>query len=303
MIYNKLQKFGREKDWYRTKSAIFGNYEGYLFNISQGGIMSNPQFKHITCQTEPMSDNQITELRQLLDNNKKSIKYDLSEVGLDFISVTFYESFLPTKAAKLNETLDFFVKELSERHIKSPFSSESSLNHYNLSGTGVLLTQQEFIKQASEIEQAETLDKLNRHSYLNGFLGSLLYSLPIIILWILVAYYLERLGSGLGVIIALVGSLGYDKFKGKLGFWTKWLLILSNVLVIFLANVAVLVFTLWQLDVPFEQMADVYESENGLQKMFKTNLFISMLLGIIGWFWIVSNVETKRNFIEEAKKL
>jgi hypothetical protein len=303
MLYKKLQRFGREKNWYRTQNSIFGIHKGYLFNIYQGNFMSSPQFKHIVCQTEPIADAEVVELRQLFEANKKSIKYDVAEVGHDFVSITFYENWSFTKATKLDETLDFMAKELSERAIKSTISSENNLNHYDMSGRGVVLTQQAFIKQKSELEQAETLDKLNERGYLHGFIGSLVYSLPMIILWALLAYYLERLSTGLGVIIALVGNLGYEKFRGKFGFWTKWLLVLSNIMVIFLASIASTVFMLWQADVPFDQMLNLYNFNVELQKMVHTNLFISMLMGVIGWLWIVLNVETKKNYMEEARKL
>jgi hypothetical protein len=71
MIYNRLQKYGRKKGWYRTEDAIFGNYEGFLVNIFQNGTMTGRQFKHIICQTEQMLDTRILELQQVLDDNKK----------------------------------------------------------------------------------------------------------------------------------------------------------------------------------------------------------------------------------------
>ena len=303
MIYNKLQKFGREKGWYRTKMSIFGIYNNYLFNIYQGNVTSSPQYKTIVCRTEKMSENQALEIKQLLTDNKKSIKYDLLEVGIDFISITFYENLLPTKAAKLDETLNFISKELSDRNIKSKYNCAGNLTHYDLSGEGVLLSQQDFISQSSEIGQIDTMDKLEKHSYLNGFIGSLIYSLPIIILWVLLAVYLERLSTGLGVVIALAGSFGYEKLKGKLGFWSKWIIVLSNLIVIFLANVAVIAFILWREDVPFSEMLNLFQVNSELQKFFKTNLFISGMLGVIGWLWLIFNFDTKVNFIEEARRL
>ena len=301
MIYNRLKKFAREKGWYGTKKSVFGIFNNYLFNIYQGSITSSQQYKVVFCRTETMLESQILELIELLKNNKKALKYDLFEVGSDFISITFHANYIPVKTAKLDETLNFLSKELSDRNIESKYHSGD--NYCNLSGEGILLNQQEFIRIASEIEQNNSMEKLEKHSYLNGFIGSLIYSLPNIILWVLVAVYLERLSTGLGLIIALAGSFGYEKFKGKLGFWTKWLLIMSNLIVIYLANITSTIFMLWRLDVPFDQMYDVLKTDLELQKYFNTNLFISMLLGIVGWLWIIFNFETKKNYLEVAQKL
>jgi hypothetical protein len=302
MIYNKLQKFGRDKGWYRTESSIFGNYKGFLVNIFQGGITGN-QFKLIICQTEPMLDSRILELQQILDDNKKIIKFNSGEVGSDFISIYFREDFSSIKAAKLDETLDFIIKILSDRHIKSVISTQSALTHYNLSGKGYIFTQNQFLEYSTSIEHTKTTDKLSYHSYLNGFFGSWVYSMPIIILWVLLAYYLETLSTGLGIIIAFAGSYGYEKFNGKIGFWTKWLLILSNVLVIFLANIAVMAFTLGQAGVPVGEMLNLFNVNPEVQNNFKTNLFISLILGIIGWLQIAFSYDLKGEYIEEAKKL
>jgi hypothetical protein len=303
MIYNKLKKFGQEKGWYRTERSVFGMHNGYFFNIYQGNMMSSPQYKTIICRTEAMLESQVFELEQLLTENKKSIKYDLLEVGIDFISITFHENFSFTKAAKLDETLNIISKELSDRNIKSKYNYSEKMDYYNLSGEGVLLSQKDFINQSSKIGQMEAMDKLENHSYFNGFIGTIIYSLPIIILWVLLAVYAERLSSGMGMLVALTGSFGYEKFKGKLGFWSKWIILLSNIALIFLANVGVIAFILWRMSVPFDQMLDLFKTDFELQSFFKTNLLISIVIGAVGWFWLLFNFNTKRNYIEKAEKL
>ena len=60
---------------------------------------------------------------------------------------------------------------------------------------------------------------------------------------------------------------------------------------------------LWRLDVPFDQMYGLLKTDSELQNYFNTNLFISMMLGTIGWLWIIFNFETKKNYIEEAQKV
>jgi hypothetical protein len=303
MIYNKLQKFGREKGWYRTESAIFGNYKGFLINIFQGGIMSSPQYKHIICEIEPLTDSQVMDLQKVLDDHKKTLKFAIGEVGKDYIALTFHENLSYIKAAKLDETLEFILKTLNERGIRSTLNEKSTLTAYNMCGKGFLLTQNQYLENVNAIEEGKIAHRLSRPNYLNGFIGSLIYSLPIIILWVLLAYYLERISTGFGVLIALAGSYGYEKYNGKIGFWTKWLLIVSNVLVIVLANICVMAFTLSQLGVSIDEMLDIFNRNALIQKDFKTNLFISLMLGIIGWLQIAFSHDLKGDYIEEAKKL
>lgn len=282
---------------------MFGIDNNYLFNIYQSSLTSSPQFKTIVCRTENLSENQVSDIRLLFEGKKKGIKYNVFEVRLDFISITFYENLSFTKSDKLNETLRLISEELLVRKIKPKYTSEGSSYYYNFSGEGVILSKSDFNRLSGEITQAENQNELDRHSYLNGIWGSLLYSLPVIVLWVLLAIYLERLSTGLGLIIAWLGYLGYEKFNGKLGIWTKWILIISNIIVIILANITTTYFMLWRLDIPANQIFNVMVNDTEVKKYFYDNLAISMILGIVGWLWIVVNIKTKRNYIKEAEKL
>ncbi len=303
MIYNRLKKLGQAKGWYRTQSSIFGIHNQFLFNIYQSGIMSSPAFKCIVCRTEPMSEDSAGALRTLLESNKKNGNYDLVEVGTNYISVTFYEHLLPTKVARLEQMLDLLSNELLQRNLKSFYKTAENLNYYDLSGEGVFLSTQGFIAKASEMGQNNFEEGLERHSYFQGFIGSLIYSLPVIFLWVVTALFLERLSSGFGTIIALLGHVGYERFKGKLGLGSKWILIVSNLLVIFLANIVTTGFMLWRLGVSTGQMLNLWRTDASVQKIFESNLVISLILGMVGWLYILFSVDTSKKFIKEAQKL
>ncbi len=266
-------------------------------------MTSNSQYKTIHCRTKKMLNTQVQDLKSYLYENRKVIKYNLYEVGSDFISISFYENISFTKKAKLIEGLDFIVLILATRNIESKYDTSSELNFYDLNGEGVLMSSNEYIRLSSEIGQKISKEQLNQNSYLKGFIGSMIYSFPLVFVWILLEIYFELLSTGLAILVTIFGSLGYKKFNGKKNKWTKIVLISSNLVIIILANVLILILHFLQMNIPFNKMQAYFINNSEAQNVFGINLFISIIVSLVAWLWIIFDFIVKDNFIIEARKL
>ena len=269
--------------------------------------MSNPQFKAIVCKPIKLENGQKESLQTSLEINKYKFGYKIFDIGENYLNITYHEIITGTKNKKLEETLEFISGELNQHNVPK-FESENNnnsteLGYYNLSGEGVILNKEDYEATKNQFDRINEQEKLERSSYMNGFIGSLLFSLPVIILWVLVAIYFEVFSSAMAILIAIGGYYGYEKFNGKLGIWTKWILVFSNIIVIFLANIGTIYFQLRQYNISFGETLSMIQNNNETQTSFFANLAISLTLGIVGWLWIISSVNTKRNFIQKAEKL
>jgi hypothetical protein len=234
---------------------------------------------------------------------KKTIKFDVGEVGSDFVAISFNEHWSSLKTSKLDETLEFIVKMLSNRGIKSVISPQGESGYYNLNGKGYILTQSQFKEFKEGIEYGKTAQKISYHSYLNGFLGSWMYSMPVVALWVFSTPYLGNKSLGFAFIVPFSVDFGYDNFNGKIGFWTRWLKPVSTILVVILANIAVTAFNIQQSGVPFTEILAYYKSNAVTQYIFKGNLISSQILGALVWLQTIFSSDNNEDYVVEAQKL
>lgn len=302
MLTKKLKAFGKEHNWYKTTGAVFGLYKDYSFSIYQSDLSSSPQTKTIVATFDNITEAQQQDLTVFLKENKKAYSYKHFEVGQDYLSIVFIENLRRVKNEKLNQLLEFIVEELQRIDVPK-INDPASLGYYNLSGKGVLLTPSEYEKIKQDATRQQSKDKLERTSYIQGFFGAFLFTIPVIILWVIVAFYFNYLIAALAIFIAIAASFGYNKFKGKLGVGTKWSIALATILGIFVANIITMILELNYLELDLGQRLQLIFSNEEVRSIFLQNLGMSMVFGALGIWWIVSSVETKPFYIEHAEKL
>jgi hypothetical protein len=217
MVNKNLIEFGRRKAWHQTQEQIFGLFEGYQCSISGSGWMDNPRQTVVSCMFADIDIDQRNKLFAFLDENKKKLGYKEQEVQNVYVLLVFNDSWKSTKPKTLDSALTILTTELKRLNIQPGFSEGhtdfSRYNYYNHSGLGIMLQPDDYEAVSQEINRENKQRLLERTSYISGVGGALLYALPVIIVWVLVAYFFNIITSIGGIIISLAAYYGYDKFK------------------------------------------------------------------------------------------
>ena len=307
MIFPKAKKIARELDWHKTKNGVFGLYKGYFFNVGDGSLLSNPQFKYVTATTDILTEEQKLQIKTKLEANKKSLKFSSFEIGDHDIFFQFLENLTFTKLKTVYSLFDFLVdifKKLSipEQNKCHNCGAKDDIWYYELNDSGVLLCNSCFRQTETNYCEIEREKFLEEKNYLTGFFGSVLFSIPGIIAWVLVAVYLERLASAMAIVIAFLGLKGYDYFKGRRGKLTKYVIVLSNMACILIANITTIIVLLVNEGLTFNQsLAEIQTNEVAKDLLYK-NTMISFVLAFFIWVWILFILKDKKLTIKPASK-
>ena len=307
MIFPKAKKIAKKLNWHKTKNGVFGLYKGYFFNIGDASIMNNPQFKYVILKTDILSEQQEQQLRSEINKNKEILKFTNLRIGTNSIYIQFIENFSFTKLKTVYSLLDFLVDLCKQLNISEYYkchncTTKENLDFYYLNNDGLLLCSSCFSELEKQFQESERIRLSEYKSHFAGFLGAILFSIPGIIVWVLIAVYIGLISSGMAAITAFMGLKGYEYFKGRDSKLTKYLIILCNIISILIANIATIVFLLVKEGLTIGQSFQELEVNSLAQDIFFKNSFISFVLGCCAWIWILSQIKQKAMTIKLAEK-
>lgn len=307
MIFPKAKKIAKELKWHKTKSGVFGLYKEYFFQVGDSGLLSSLQYKYVVATTDPLSDEQIKQIYSELEANKKKLKFTTYEFGDKGILFQFAEIFTYTKLETVYSLLDFLVElfkkiGISEQSKCHNCGTKENTNYYEMNDAGTILCNScfsEIEKNYFEVEQNNTFEEKN---YFIGFLGSVAFSIPGIIIWILVAVYLDRLASAIAIVIAYLGVKGYQYFNGRYGKLTRYIIVISNIACIIIANIATIITLLINDGLTFSQSLYELQSNEVVKDLLFRNVMISLVLAFLVWIWLFSQFKYEKLNIKLAEK-
>jgi hypothetical protein len=307
MIFPKAKKIARELDWYKTKDGVFGLYKGFFFNVGDGSLLSNPQFKYVSSTTDTLTEEQKLQLKTELDANKKVLKFSNYEIGDNSILFQFLENLTFTKLKTVYSLFDFLVDLFKKLNIPEQSKCHScgtkdSIKYYDLNDSGVMLCSPCFRQIENSYYETERATFSEEKNYLIGFLGSIVFSIPGIIAWVLVAVYLERLASAMAIVIAFLGLKGYHYFKGQHGKLTKYVIVFSNILSILIANIATIIAMLINEGLTLNQSFVELQTNEAAKDLLYKNTMISFVLAFFIWIWLLFILKDKKLTIKLADK-
>lgn len=308
MIFPKAKKIAKELNWFKTTDGVFGLYKNYFFNITDSSLFSSPQYKFVTATVDNLTEEQTKSVVTELDSNKKELKFTNYEINQNSISFVFTENLTYTKIKTVYALLDFLVTlfnklNVSEQNKCHNSGEKESIDFYNLNETGVILSNKSFTDIKKEYEKIENTRKANEKNHIAGFLGSIIFSIPGIIIWVLVAVYLDRLASAMSIVIAFFALKGYEYFKGQESKWKKYLIVVSNIISIVVANIATVTFMLVNQGLSIgEAFAEFQVNQNAID-IFKQNTFISFILAFFVWIWLLFAIKENKFTIKKAEKI
>jgi len=307
MIFPKAKKIAKELDWHKTKDGVFGLYKGYFFNVGDGSLLSNPQYKYISATTDALSDEQKLQIKTELEANKKVLKFSTYAIGGNSVFVQFLENLTFTKLKTVYSLFDFLsdlFKKLNipEQNKCHNCGTKEKINYYDLNDSGIILCNTCFGKTENSFYEIEREKHSEDKNYLTGFLGSIVFSIPGIIGWVLIAVYLERLASAMAMVIAFLGLKGYDYFKGRQGQVTKYLIVLSNIICILIANATTVIAMLVKEGLTIDQSFVELQTNQAVKDIFNQNTIISFILAFFIWIWLLFLLKNKKMAIKPAGK-
>ena len=144
MIFPKAKKIAKELTWHKTKEGVFGLYKGYFFNVGDGSLLSNPQYKYVSATTDTLTEKQKLQIKTELETNKKLLKFSNFEIGDNSIFVQYLENLTYTKLKTVYTLVDFMVDlfkklDISEQNKCHNCGTKDSIKYYELNDSGVLL--------------------------------------------------------------------------------------------------------------------------------------------------------------------
>ncbi|MBK7690107.1 MAG: hypothetical protein IPJ31_02975 [Bacteroidetes bacterium] len=307
MIFPKAKRNAKELGWHKTKDSVFGLYKGYFFNIADASILSNPQFKLVVVTTDSLTNEQEFQIKTKLDVNKKNLKYTSYEIGDNSILFQFAENFTFTKNKTVYNLFDFLVdlfKEMNllEQNKCHTCGSNQEINFYDLNDTGIILCNTCFQQMENNFYEIECERILEEKNYFAGFLGSIVFSIPGIIAWVLLAVYLERLASAMAMILAFLGLKGYDYFNGQHGKLTKYIIVFTNIVSILIANVTTVIALLIKEGLTVNQAVAEFQLSQTTKDTLNQNIIISFVLAFFVWVWLLFVLKDKKLSVKPADK-
>lgn len=307
MIFPKAKKIAKELDWHKTKNGVFGLYKGYFFNVGDGSLLSNPQYKFVTATTDTLTEEQKFQIKTELDANKKVLKFSNFEIGDNYIFVQFLENLTYTKLKTVYSLFDFLVDlfkklNITEQNKCHNCGTKNNIKYYDLNDSGVILCNTCFGQTENSFYEFERERISEEKNYLTGFLGSLVFSIPGIIAWVLIAVYLERLASAMAMVIAFLGLKGYNYFKGRHGKMTKYIIVLSNIICILIANASTVIALLVNEGLTINQSIQELQTNQSAKDIFNQNTMISFILAFFIWIWLLFLLKDKKLTVKLADK-
>ena len=307
MIFPKAKKIAKDLGWYKTNDTVFGLYKGYFFNVSDASLIKTPQQKFVTVTTGSLTAEQREKIKTELSANKKKLKFTLFKISDHSIFFKFTENLLPTKLSTVYALFDFLTdlfKKLNipEQNKCHSCDTDQRTNYYNLNDTGIILCDNCFKQTDDKFYEIEKKRIAKEKNYLTGLLGAIIFSVPAIILWVLLAVYLGGLSSGMAFVIAILGFLGYDYFNGLQGKLTKYIVFLTSITSIFVANVLTIIALLVKQGLSIGQAIWEFQTNPAANEILMQNIIVSILLSCIPWIWILFIRKDNKLIIKPAEK-
>lgn len=307
MIFPKAKKIARDHGWYKTSHKVFGLYKGYFFNVSDASIIHTPQYKYVSVTTGNLTDEQRQHIKTELTTNRKWLKFTFFEIRENTIYFKFTENIMPTTIRTVYALFDFVVDLLKRLNIPEQNKCHSCekiqrINYYDLNHTGILLCDDCFKQTADKLHEIEKERVSKEKNYLTGFLGSVIFSIPAIILWVLLAVFLGGISSGMAFVTAILGFLGYDYFNGFRGKLTRSIIFFTSFISIFAANIITVIALLVKEGFSINEAIWEFQTNPAANEIFMQNIIISFILSFIPWIWILFIRKEDKLTIKKADK-
>lgn len=305
MIFPAQKKIAREFSWHRSKASVFGLYNKYFFIIGNTSPFANPQFKYIIVSFPTLEKEAQQRLANAIESKKHSIRYSVFEVEEATLYLRFHEFWRYTSTKTLLHAMDILSTLFQELYIPtmnccSVCSTTRKIDYYVVDDMGMILCDKCTNDYIKEYEEEQEIYNTEEKNYRKGFAGALLFSLPGIIIWVVLALLADRI-AGLVVLLTIYWSTrGYYYFKARHGKYTKYIILSVVVLNILLSATISVISTLLYTGLSAEQIFEVCLKNDEIHRVLIGNIIIGLLIGCIVWLGVHSQYNQKITRISPA---
>lgn len=309
MIHPALKKIAKKEDWYRAKNSVFGLYKDYFFTLGNPSFMNQESFKYVVASIPNLNEELLQVAKKELETKKDLLQIKNIEFGEDYIYVELLAKRVFTKIETIYVLLDFFVKLFKKNSIPKMNScykcgcKKGKLNYYTIDETGVIYCNTCQLSIKKLLQNIAEKDKSEEKNYLAGFIGSIIFSIPGIVLWVIVAVFFEKIAAVIALVFVALGLTGYDYFKGKYGKLTLYILVLSNIICIIISNYATAVFLLYQENLSLKSIFYEMSINENLTNNIFDNIVLSFILTSFIWIGLFFTLKHKNSTLELARKM
>lgn len=236
---NQATKFIRTMQentgWKRNGSTLIGQQDGYWFTISQVGVF---QPILVTAAIAGLESVKLEQLKLAVKSKKKA--YKLNRMTNENHVVKFLinqDTHNDKNVAHVTELIFDLTKAFARFELKGGCqlcAAEEPLETVRIgeNPAAICLECHEKLKEtfAGIVEKNEL-----QGSYFTGIIGALIGALAGAALWLLVSY-LGYYASIVGFVMAFLAQLGYRLFKGRLQKGMPFIILISVIFGIFVAN-------------------------------------------------------------------
>ena len=284
MIYPRIKKIARQNGWHRTKNAVFGLYKDYFFTMGDG-----QGFKFITAIIPETDDEKIAQIGGVLEKNRKVLGFDELIFEERTVSVTFKESVMSAKESVLYEMLEFFAQifdslDFPKQNCCDLCSSKDNFDYYVYQEQPMMLCKSCHMEFVNDLNTSVAEFQQEEKNYLQGTLGAIVFSLPGVVLWVILAVYVGIISALMAVVFTFLAIKGYEKFGGKWGRLTPLLLILVNIILVIVSNYATVIYELFISDYGIN--LQILRSPE-MAEFLTNNILFSLLVCGLAWIYVL----------------
>jgi hypothetical protein len=303
MLWPGIRKLGKELQLKRTDSEVVGMVQNCFVKMYDGNNM-----KILELFVPEINDsNKEYIINKLVESKVK--KYEWLEYGLRII---FNEYVRPYPISKIRGILidftEYFSKEYPDRKPRCQKCGISKdVDAYCVDNTTLIICEDCYKSFENEINEVNLDNKYAPPNYLSGFVGSLLFSIPGILVTVLFFVFLDRLAAISSVLYVFLGIKGYKKFNGKVSRFGSFLIILSTIIMVgFGILVSYSIFILKELKtIDIELLISILKMPEIQQEIIK-NIFISYVLSglylVIQFYQMVKEWRSEKS-VKRAKEI
>ena len=242
MISRTIKTIGKENGWYKSKDSVFGLYKDYFFVLGDG---DNSKF--FIALLDELDDQTIQAFNKSLAAKQKSLKIKEYAVTNNEVQVRITSYKKELLYAVLNFLVELFdSNNLSCQNKCHSCGSEKELGYYSLpSGFGIIYCASCCEGVGQMFNEAQRRYASEEKNYLSGTCGAFLYTVPVMIVYVIVWHYLGIVAGFMALLFGIASLKGYIDFKGKPGPFTVWIMLLVNIVSIVIANYLTAIYALY----------------------------------------------------------
>jgi hypothetical protein len=275
MVWLGVKRLGKKLGFKKTDTETLGFVENIFVKIADRMGMKTAEIIF-----PELNENDQAYIVRLFGENKVK-EYRWINNG---IFIIFRENFLPYSVRKINNLI-----VLLSDYFKSKYSMEHKCQNCGKNNTGEIYYTKDGSKYLcgdclNDIESELYEERVNYDqipsNYFIGFLGSMLFSIPGILLTVIFFIFLKNIASVSALLYVFLAKIGYEKFKGKLTWFGSMIISFSGIVMTVIGIIISYVVLIISQTKTFNKLFEIMQMPE-IQRELSINIISALFLSLI----------------------